>query len=290
MLNNSLYLNLSNPSNTRQILKLENGKKPNNKNFFYCPKPPTPIHLPSMQIRVDNTSGTRLDVFLASQLPELSRARIQALLKSGDILVNNRSAKPKNSVTAGDTITVNIPEPESEDSLPEDLPIEILFEDDHLIVLNKASGMVVHPANGNRTGTLVNALLHHCKGQLALCAGTERPGIVHRLDKDTSGCIVVAKSDHAHQSLVKQFAERQTSKQYLAVVQGTPLKPQDTIFTHIGRHPVNRLKMAVVNPGSGKTAITRPHGPRRHPHSSRPHLLQTFTTKSTTPQTNAPCT
>lgn len=209
-----------------------------------------------MKIRVDDTTGTRLDVFLSTQLSELSRARIQALLKSGDILLNGKKAKAKNPIHPGDEISVTVPEPVSKVAQAEDIPLEVIFEDDHIIVLNKASGLVVHPAAGNQSGTLVNALLHHCKGQLAQVAGDERPGIVHRLDKDTSGCIIVAKTDQAHKSLVAQFAERKTTKQYLAVVQGIPNKIEDTIFTHIGRHPVNRLKMAVCNPGSGKTAIT----------------------------------
>ena len=209
-----------------------------------------------MKIRVDDTSKQRLDLYLSSQLAELTRARIQALLKSGDILVNGKITKPKSAINAGDEITINIPEPTPAEAQPEQLPIEVLYEDAELIVLNKASGMVVHPAAGNHTGTLVNALLHHCNGQLAGIGGVERPGIVHRLDKDTSGCIIVAKTDFTHQALVKQFADRETEKQYLCVVQGIPNKPADTIFTHISRHPVNRMKMAVCNPGSGKTAIT----------------------------------
>ncbi|RYD23286.1 MAG: RluA family pseudouridine synthase, partial [Verrucomicrobiaceae bacterium] len=137
------------------------------------------------------------------------------------------------------------------------IPLDVMYEDDDLLVLNKASGMVVHPAPGNPDGTLVNALLHHCKGKLSGIGGVERPGIVHRLDKDTSGCLVVAKSDPAHQSLVTQFSERSTmEKLYLAVTDGVPKPGKDTVFTHIGRHPVNRQKMAVVNPPGGKTAIT----------------------------------
>ncbi len=209
-----------------------------------------------MTIHVNDTTGQRLDLFLATQLPELTRSRIQTLLKSGDILLNQEKAKPKLSVSVGDVITVHLPDPPSAEAQPQDIPIDVLYEDDSIIVINKASGMVVHPANGNEDGTLVNALLHHCQGKLAEIGGIQRPGIVHRLDKDTSGCIIVAKKDSAHQTLVKQFAERQTKKQYLTVVQGQPNKAEDTIFTHIGRHPVNRLKMSVVNPGSGKTAIT----------------------------------
>ncbi len=209
-----------------------------------------------MKITVSDTSKPRLDKYLCSELPDLTRAQIQALLKSGDILVNDKLAKPKTPALAGDFITVHIPDPTSDEAKPENIPLEILYEDDELIVLNKHSGMVVHPAAGNQSGTLVNALLHHCQGKLAEAGGEGRPGIVHRLDKDTSGCIVVAKTDITHKALVAQFKERSTKKQYLCVVQGTPSKPKDSIFTNISRHPVNRKKMAVANPGSGKSAIT----------------------------------
>lgn len=209
-----------------------------------------------MKITVHDTSKQRLDKYLSTELPELTRARIQALLKSGDILVNGNVVKPNSTALPGDVITIQIPEPAPEHAQPENIPLAILYEDDELIVINKTSGMVVHPAAGNLTGTLVNALIYHCKGKLAELGGTDRPGIVHRLDKDTSGCIVVAKTEYSHKALVAQFSERSTKKQYLTVVQGVPNKPEDSIFTHIGRHPVNRLKMAVVNPGSGKTAIT----------------------------------
>lgn len=209
-----------------------------------------------MNIRADITTKPRLDVYLCTQLPELTRGRIQALLKSGDIKVNGASCKAKYTVIAGDEISVNIPEPQPEEAQAEDIPLEVLYEDDDIIVINKSSGLVVHPAAGNQSGTLVNALLFHCKGKLASEGGTERPGIVHRLDKDTSGCIIVAKNNDAHVEIVRQFKERETKKQYLTVVQGTPNKAEDRIFTNIGRHPVNRLKMAVVNPGSGKSAIT----------------------------------
>ena len=210
-----------------------------------------------MHLCVEDTPppGTRLDQYLATQLPELSRARIQALIKAGDITVNDRPCKAKLPVERGMSIRVNIPEPTPAAAQPQDLPISVLYEDAHLIVVDKESGMVVHPAAGNPDGTLVNALLHHC-GDLSGIGGVERPGIVHRLDKDTSGCIVVAKNDAAHLSLTTQFAERDTAKIYLAVVQGCPREPKGTVFTNIGRHPVNRLKMAVVNPGSGKPAIT----------------------------------
>ncbi len=208
-----------------------------------------------MLIIVEDSFGSRLDQYLAGQLPELSRARIQALIKAGDITVNGKATKAKTPVEAGMRIEVAIPEPEAAEAQPQDIPIRVLYEDADVIVIDKESGMVVHPAAGNPDGTLVNAVLFHC-GDLSGIGGVERPGIVHRLDKDTSGCIVVAKNDTAHLSLTTQFAERDTSKIYLAVVQGRPREEEGTVFTNIGRHPVNRLKMCVVNPGSGKPAIT----------------------------------
>lgn len=209
-----------------------------------------------MKIHVQSPHSERLDLYLTKELPDLSRSRIQSLLKSGNILLNNNSAKAKTTVVSGDMITVHLPEETSDEIQAQELPLDILYEDNELIVLNKESGMVVHPAAGNKDGTLVNALLHHCNGKLAPIGGEDRPGIVHRLDKDTSGCIIVAKTDATHQGLVKQFSERSTEKEYITVVQGMPTKPEDTIITHIGRHPVNRMKMAVVDETSGKIAIT----------------------------------
>jgi 23S rRNA pseudouridine1911/1915/1917 synthase len=209
-----------------------------------------------VEILVENNPGERIDAFLAARLADLSRSRIQTLIREQYIQINGHPAKPRDAVKLGDRITVIVPEAVPLDNAPQDIALEILFEDDDLIILNKASGMVVHPAPGNPDGTLVNALLHHCRGKLSGIGGVERPGIVHRLDKDTSGCIIVAKSDIAHQSLVAQFSGRTMEKLYLAVTQGIPKPAKDTIFTHIGRHPVNRQKMAVVNPPGGKTAIT----------------------------------
>jgi 23S rRNA pseudouridine1911/1915/1917 synthase len=233
----------------------------------------------------DGDTGQRLDLFLAGRLDGLSRSRIQALLKSGHILLNGKPARPRAAVASGDEISVEPPPPEPADIVPPDIPLEVLHEDDDLIVVNKACGMVVHPAAGNRDGTLVNALLHHCGDSLAGIGGVERPGIVHRLDKDTSGCLVAAKSDPAHQSLVSQFHDRLVTKLYLAVTHGIPPKTSGTIFTHIGRHPVNRQKMAVVNPGTGRPAITdyyvlrRAEGDRSalvlcHLHTGRTHQIR----------------
>ncbi len=210
-----------------------------------------------MELHVEDHGGERLDAWLATKLPELSRSRIQALIKERAILVDGRQAKPRDPVKIGSLISVIVPDAVPLEAPAQDIPLDILFEDDDLVVLNKAPGMVVHPAPGNPDGTLVNALLHHCKGKLSGIGGVERPGIVHRLDKDTSGCLVVAKSDAAHQSLVTQFSERSTmGKIYLAVTLGIPKPSKDTVFSNIGRHPVNRQKMAVVNPPGGKAAIT----------------------------------
>ncbi|GAA5481880.1 RluA family pseudouridine synthase [Haloferula sargassicola] len=209
-----------------------------------------------MEIEVDGEPGSRLDAFLASRLDDLSRSRIQALIRDQHIRRNGQPAKPRDAVALGDRIQIDLPEAVPAEAQPEEIPLAVLYEDDDLLVLDKAEGMVVHPAAGNPDGTLVNALLHHCRGRLSGIGGVERPGIVHRLDKDTSGCLVVAKTDTAHRSLVDQFAGRTTSKRYLAVVQGTPPAEGDTVFTHIARHPVNRMKMAVVTPPAGKPSIT----------------------------------
>ncbi|MDB6078155.1 MAG: pseudouridine synthase, RluA family [Akkermansiaceae bacterium] len=209
-----------------------------------------------MELRVEKGAGQRMDAWLAANLPELSRSRIQELIREQHILRNGEPAKPRDSVAMGDTFSVAIPEAVPAEAQAQDIPLKILFEDESMVVLDKDSGIVVHPAAGNPDGTLVNALLHHCKGQLSGIGGVERPGIVHRLDKDTSGCLVVAKTDTAHRSLTEQFSGRTMEKLYLAVTQSAPTPVTDTVFTHIGRHPVNRQKMAVVNPPGGKTAIT----------------------------------
>ena len=201
------------------------------------------------------TAGQRIDRFLSGEDTGLSRSALQALVADGHVLCNGRLVAKSLKLKAGDTIVLEIPDAKPIEAVPQDIPLEIVYEDEHLLVVNKPKGMVVHPAPGNPDGTIVNALLHHC-GDLSGIGGVERPGIVHRLDKDTSGCLVIAKNDGAHQSLTAQFAARSTEKRYLAVVQGIPSQSSGTVFTHIGRHPVNRLKMAVVNPGSGKAAIT----------------------------------
>jgi len=210
-----------------------------------------------VEIVADPPGAPRLDAFLASRLGDLSRARIQALIREQHIRVNHAPARPRDAVKPGDRITIDLPEAVPAEAAPEAIPLAILHEDEHIVVLDKAHGMVVHPAPGNPAGTLVNALLHHCKGRLSGIGGVERPGIVHRLDMDTSGCMVVAKTDAAHQTLAAAFAARESmEKTYLAVTTGAPKPAEGTVFTHIGRHPVNRRKMAVVNPPGGKPSIT----------------------------------
>jgi 23S rRNA pseudouridine1911/1915/1917 synthase len=195
-----------------------------------------------------------LDHFLSGQLLHLSRSRIQALIKTCHILLNGAATKPGATLRANDTVSVEEPPPQPVETRAEEIPLDILYEDDDLIVLNKAAGMVVHPAAGNWNRTLVNALLHHCPA-LSGIGGEQRPGIVHRLDKETSGCIVVAKNDAAHQNLAAQFAGRKVLKVYLALVAGHPRRQRGTIEEPIGRHPIHRKKMAVAKRG-GRPAKT----------------------------------
>lgn len=198
----------------------------------------------------------RLDQYLVKKLPEISRSRMQSLIRAGHVLVNDQAVKPKVGLEPGDRIEISFPPTEKSGITPEEIPLDVLFEDEDLIVVNKAEGMVVHPAAGNPGGTLVNALLHHCKGNLSGIGGVERPGIVHRLDKDTSGCIIVAKNDAAHKALSSSFSERTVQKEYICVVNGVVRKPSGRIENFIGRNPGNRQKMAVVDERQGRIAIT----------------------------------
>lgn len=203
----------------------------------------------------DADRGQRLDKYLAASLTELSRSRIQSLIKDGCVTVNGRGAKASQDVEPGDVIAGSVPPDRPAEAQPQDIPLQVLYEDSHLAVLNKTSGMVVHPAHGNEDGTLVNALLHRF-GSLSSIGGVARPGIVHRLDKETSGCLVVARTDAAHQSLTEQFAGRSVDKVYLAAVQGVPARPRGTMETQIARDPHDRLRMAVVPYPAGKSAVT----------------------------------
>src|SRR5436190_15601410 len=196
----------------------------------------------------------RLDLFLVKSLPDFSRSRIQQLIRAGFVRVGGATARPNQPVRSGNEIEVTEPPPEKIETEPEAIPLMILFEDDDLIVINKPAGMTVHPGAGQREHTLVNALLSHCAG-LSGVGGKERPGIVHRLDKETSGCLVVAKNDMAHRELSKQFAARTVEKIYLALVAGKLRKAAGVIEEKIGRHPVYRQRMRVTSL-RGRTAKT----------------------------------
>jgi 23S rRNA pseudouridine1911/1915/1917 synthase len=200
--------------------------------------------------------GERLDSYLRGHFNSLSRGTIQKLIDTGDIKVNGRQVKPTYAPKSGDVISVTWPEPKKLDLEPENIPLNILYEDSDLLVLNKQPGLVVHPGAGNYEHTLVNALLHHCNGQLSGIAGYARPGIVHRLDKDTSGCLVIAKNDTAHLGLSDQFRNRTVEKIYHAILCGDLAKPSGEISAPIARHPSHRRSMAIAQPGKGREART----------------------------------
>jgi 23S rRNA pseudouridine1911/1915/1917 synthase len=215
-------------------------------------------------------AGGRLDKALA-EATGLSRARIQALIAGGAVTLEGRAAsQPSLKVEKDARYTVVVPPATDPGALPQDIPLKVVFEDEHLIVVDKPAGLVVHPAAGNPDGTLVNALLHHCAGQLSGIGGVARPGIVHRIDKDTSGLLVVAKSDAAHEGLARQFADHSIERAYLAVCNGHPTPPEGTISARIGRSDANRKKMAVLPKDSsrGKHAVTRYRTLRRMQHCS----------------------
>src|SRR5207249_612481 len=201
-----------------------------------------------------NDAKLRLDQFLAKWLPEYSRSRLQQLIRTGFVRLNEQTTRPRQIVRSGDKINLIEPPLEKIEALPEPIPLDVLFEDDDLIVINKSAGLTVHPGAGQREHTLVNALLSHCT-TLSGIGGKERPGIVHRLDKETSGCLVVAKNDVAHRELSKQFAARTVEKIYLALVAGKLRKPTGVIEEKIGRHPVQRKRMSVSSP-RGREART----------------------------------
>ncbi len=207
----------------------------------------------SRTLVADAGSG-RLDVWLASRCPDLSRARVQKLIREGRVRIGGAAAKPAARVRPGDVVVIEIPAPEPSEVLPEDIPLDVLFEDDEVLAINKPPGLVAHPAPGHPSGTLVNAVLHHCRGRLSGIGGVERPGIVHRLDKDTSGIMLVAKTDVAHRSLARQLARREMRKTYMALVSGCPAAGSGRIEEPIARHPVDRQRMAVVL--GGRQAVT----------------------------------
>jgi 23S rRNA pseudouridine1911/1915/1917 synthase len=202
--------------------------------------------------------GQRLDKALA-EASGLSRERVKALIGEGKVRVDGALvAQGADKTVDGACFAIEVPPPADAKAAPEDIPLNIVYEDEHLIVIDKPAGMVVHPAAGNPAGTLVNALLHHCRGRLSGIGGVARPGIVHRIDKDTSGLLVVAKSDAAHEGLARQFADHSIERVYLALVNGHPIPLQGTVSGRIGRSDANRKKMAVLanNSSRGKHAVT----------------------------------
>ena len=200
-------------------------------------------------------AGERIDRFLCRDLESLSRSYIQKLLKDGHIKVNGRAVKANYKVNSGDQICVTIPELETPDILPENIPLDILYEDDDILVVNKPKGMVVHPAPGHYSHTLVNAVLYHCGEQLSGINGVQRPGIVHRIDMDTTGSLLICKNDRAHQILAEQLKEHSITRRYHAIVCGNIKTDTGTVNAPIGRHPVDRKKMSVKAP-NGRNAVT----------------------------------
>ena len=201
-------------------------------------------------------AGRRLDRWLADRRPELSRAKLQRLIETGRVTVGGVIRKPSYRLRSGEDVVVEVPPPEPQELAPEALPLEIVYEDEAVLVVNKPAGMVVHPGAGQATGTLAAAVLAHAP-ETAGVGGQRRPGIVHRLDKGTSGLLVVVKTRLAYDSLTSQFAERTASRRYLAVVHGKVSRAEGVIDAPIGRHPQDRVRMAVRPAGQGKRAVTR---------------------------------
>ena len=200
-------------------------------------------------------AGIRIDKYLAESLPDISRSYLQKLFRDGEIRMNGKAVKASAKTLAGAEIVFAIPEPEEPEILPEDIPLDILYEDSDVILINKPKDMVVHPAAGHYTGTLVNGLMYHCREGLSGINGVLRPGIVHRIDKDTTGVLVVCKNDRAHNGLAEQLAEHSITRKYRAIVCGNLKEDEGTVDAPLGRHPQDRKKMAIVRSG-GKRAVT----------------------------------
>lgn len=200
-------------------------------------------------------SGNRVDKFLSEQFPDLSRSYIQKLIKDGHVTANGKIVKANYKLNALDTLALDKPELQEPDIVPENIPIDILYEDEDILIVNKPKGMVVHPSAGHYSGTLVNALMYHCKDQLSGINGIMRPGIVHRIDMDTTGSLLVCKNDFAHQDLAEQLKEHSIRRIYHAIVYGVIKEDEGTIDAPIGRHPIERKKMS-VNYKNGKHAVT----------------------------------
>ncbi len=206
-------------------------------------------------LQAEEFVGERIDKFLSCRLEEVSRSYIQKLIKEGHVSVNGKPVKANYKLGAGDKISVEIPEAKEPDILPEDIPLDILYEDQDILVVNKPKGMVVHPAAGHYSGTLVNALMYHCKDSLSGINGVMRPGIVHRIDMDTTGSLLVCKNDEAHRILAEQLKEHTIRREYHAIVYGNIKEDTGTVDAPIGRHPTDRKKMS-INHKNGKQAVT----------------------------------
>lgn len=202
-----------------------------------------------------NTDGLRLDAALAALLPELSRSAVQRLLEDGAVTLDGRPVKKNAKLPAGTVLNVEIPEAKPTENPAQDIPLDVVYEDDDVIVVNKPKGLVVHPAPGHPDGTLVNALIHHCGDSLSGVGGEKRPGIVHRIDKDTSGLIIAAKNDFAHAALAAQLRDHSLARTYVCIVCGNIKDDSGTIDAPIGRHPADRKKMAVTEKNS-RSAVT----------------------------------
>ena len=202
----------------------------------------------------EESKNQRLDAFLASSLDGLTRSQATRLIESGEVAVNGRAVSKSYKLAGGEDIVVTLPEPEPVEAVPQDIPLDVVYEDADVIVVNKPSGMVVHPAPGHPDGTLVNALLYHCAGTLSGIGGALRPGIVHRIDRDTSGLIIAAKNDAAHQYLSAQLADHTLARTYECIVVGALREDRGTVDAPIARHPTDRKRMAVV--AGGREAVT----------------------------------
>jgi 23S rRNA pseudouridine1911/1915/1917 synthase len=203
----------------------------------------------------EDETGLRLDIFLSRRQVSLSRSQVPRVVAAGNVLLNDKQPKASTRLKRGDEILLRLPEPAASDVIPENIPLSVVYEDSSLLVIDKPPGLVVHPGAGNRQGTLVNALLYHCH-DLSGIGGVLRPGIVHRLDKDTSGLMIVAKSDEIHRTLAECFEARQVEKHYLALVYGDIMDDEGVIDLPVGRHPVERKKMSTKS-RQGKRAVTR---------------------------------
>lgn len=207
------------------------------------------------RFEVEEPAGIRIDRYLAEQLPEMSRSYLQKIIRDGGVMLAGKPVKANYKVSKGDIIELELPPATEPEALPENLELDILYEDEDVIFVNKPKGMVVHPSAGHTSGTLVNGLLYHCRGGLSGINGVMRPGIVHRIDKDTTGVLIVCKNDQAHIRVAEQLKEHSITRRYRAVVWGNLKGDEGTIDAPIGRHPVDRKRMAVVSRG-GKNAVT----------------------------------